>query len=109
MAFLAWAVGSGGDAAWQPRAAARRMERVWPGRIAHLRWGKTGRIRALPSGGKQSQVLRACGAQDDMLARFGEGKENCRGAACCAPTHPGEQAKAWHPRLMSCPRLFARH
>src|SRR5437016_9054719 len=32
------------------------------------------------------QILRACGAQDDSRARFGEGKENCRGAACCAPT-----------------------
>src|SRR5205814_10436402 len=76
--------------------------------------GEYGRGRAVASshrsfaaGGKQ--LLRTCGARDDMLARFGEGKENCRGAACCAPTHPGEQVKAWHPRLMSCPRLFARH
>src|SRR5213596_458030 len=39
MACLAWALVSGGGAAWQPRAAATRMGRVWRGRIAYLRWG----------------------------------------------------------------------
>src|SRR5256885_11892280 len=52
-------VSFGGGAAWQASAAASRMDRVWRGRIAYLRWGRAMRIRALPSGRKQPQVLRA--------------------------------------------------
>src|SRR5438067_7220204 len=40
MACLASALVSVAGAAWQPSAAARRMERVWPGRIAHVRLGE---------------------------------------------------------------------
>src|SRR5437764_866619 len=53
MACLASALVSfGGGAAWQPSAAASRMDRVWRGRIAYLRWGgrgEYGRCRAVAS------------------------------------------------------------
>src|SRR5881296_964941 len=83
------------------------MGRVLRGRIAHLRWGdeeNTGaaerwqaatpmhdsgpRSTTGPSHLGESRSFAPAALRMTALARFGEGKENCRGAACCAPTHP---------------------
>src|SRR6266702_4063278 len=64
--------------------------------------------RSFAPGGKQ--VLRACGAQDDS-ARSLRGGENCRGAACCAPTHPSFSPKprvSCHPERARAERARAK-
>src|SRR2546429_335811 len=62
MACLASALVSVAGAAWQPSAAASRMERVWPGRIAHLRWGRATTIPALPPRRKRRSLEGATAA-----------------------------------------------